>query len=491
MDHFRVYQDISARTGGEIYIGVVGPVRSGKSTFIKQFMELLVLPEMEDVHSREQARDELPQSAGGKTITTTEPKFIPKNAAVIRLKDGLKIKARMIDCVGYMVEGAMGHAEDGVERLVKTPWYEYEIPFTQAAEIGTRKVITDHSTIGILVTTDGSLGDLPRTSYVPAEEKTVQELKGLEKPFVVLLNSRQPDSAETMALAKELSAKYDVSVLPINCQQLTREDIETIMEAVLEEFPVTEIQYHIPKWMELLPQGHWMKSGTIELAQNLLQNITWMRDTGKLGHMELPVFLSEVKLQQRNMSCGSISLELCAKPSYYYQVISEYAGLNVTSEYELLRTFVELAASRNTYAKMADALQSVDAKGYGVVLPSRSEISLDEPKIVRHGNKYGVKMKAAAPSIHLIKSYIETEIAPIVGSEQQAKDLVDYIVKASESGPEGVWDSNIFGKSIEQIVDDGITAKISQMTDDCQMKLQDTMKKIVNDSKGGMICIII
>ena len=491
MDQFRVYQDISARTGGEIYIGVVGPVRSGKSTFIKQFMELLVLPEMEDVHSREQARDELPQSAGGKTITTTEPKFIPKEAAVIRLKDGLELKARMIDCVGYMVEGAMGHAEEGIERLVKTPWHEYEVPFTQAAEIGTRKVITDHSTIGILVTTDGSLGDLERSAYEPAEEKTVQELKGLEKPFVVLLNSRHPDQAETRKLAAELSVKYDVSVLPVNCQQLTREDIEGIMEAVLEEFPVTEIQYQLPKWMELLPQAHWMKSGTIELAQMLLQTIVWMRDTGKIGQLELPEFLSEVKLQQRNMSCGSIALELCAKPSYYYQVISEYAGLDVASEYELLRTFVEMATSRNAYAKMSEALRSVDAKGYGVVLPSRTEISLDAPKIVRHGNKYGVRMKATAPSVHLIKSYIETEIAPIVGSEQQAKDLIRYITDASETGPEGVWDTNIFGKSIEQIVDDGITAKIAQMTDDCQMKLQDTMKKIVNDSKGGMICIII
>lgn len=491
MDHFHVYQDISIRTGGEIYIGVVGPVRSGKSTFIKQFMELLVLPEMEDVHSREQARDELPQSAGGKTITTTEPKFIPKDAAVIRLKDGLELKARMIDCVGYMVEGALGHTEDGNERLVKTPWYEYEIPFTQAAEIGTRKVITDHSTIGILVTTDGSLGDLPRSSYVPAEENTVQELKSLNKPFVVLLNSRHPDAPETVELARELTGKYDVSVLPINCQMLNREDIVEIMEAVLEEFPVCEIQFRIPKWMELLPESHPMKAGTIELAAGLLQSITWMRDTKKLEQMELPPFLAEVRLQQRSMAMGSISLELCAKPSYYYQVISEYAGLNIASEYELLRTFVELASSRNEYKKMAGALQAVDAKGYGVVLPSRREIRLDEPKIVRHGSKYGVKMKATAPSIHLIKSYIETEIAPIVGSEQQAKDLIDYISDTSDSSPEGVWDTNIFGKSIEQIVDDGITAKISQMTDECQLKLQDTMKKIVNDSSGGMICIII
>lgn len=491
MDNFHVYQDISARTGGEIYIGVVGPVRTGKSTFIKQFMELLVLPEMEDVHSREQARDELPQSAGGKTITTTEPKFIPKNAAVITLKDGLQIKARMIDCVGYMVEGALGHTEDGTERLVKTPWFEYEIPFTQAAEIGTRKVITDHSTIGILVTSDGSLGDLDRSAYMPAEEKTVQELKSLNKPFVVLLNSRNPAGADTITMAAEMSEKYDIPVLPVNCQKLTRDDIENIMEAILEEFPVTELQIHIPKWMELLPESHWMKAGTIELAQNLLQNITWMRDAGKLGKTELPVFLEEARLLNRNMSCGSVSLQLSAKPSYYYQVISEYAGLDISSEYELLRTFVELAASRSEYDKMSAALQSVDAKGYGVVLPSRGEISLNAPKIVRHGNKYGVKIKATAPSIHLIKSYIETEIAPIVGSEQQAMDLIDYIAETAKTGPEGVWDTNIFGKSIEQIVDDGIGAKISQMTDECQMKLQDTMKKIVNDSNGGMICIII
>lgn len=491
MEKFNVYEDISARTGGEFYIGVVGPVRTGKSTFIKRFMELLVLPGMEDVHSKEQAIDELPQSSNGKTITTTEPKFIPREAAEIKLTDGVSIKARMIDCVGYMVRGAVGHMEDNKERLVKTPWYDYEIPFTQAAETGTRKVITDHSTIGIVVTTDGSFGELPRENYLEAEEQTILELKQLGKPFVILLNCLKPYSDDTKKLATSLTEKYAVKTLAINCEQLKKEDIYCILEGVLEEFPVTQVDFQIPKWLEILPKNHWMKTKTIEMAKKILEQVTWMKDTEKIVLESLPEFIRELRLAQRNLSDGKIRLEVVTDPSYYYQVISDYAGMNVEGEYELFKTFVDLARKKQEFEIIEKAMEDVKYKGYGVVTPLRQEIQLDEPKVIRHSGKYGVRMKALAPSIHLIKSEIETEIAPIVGSEQQANDLIAYIKASGSDNRENVWEANIFGKSVEQIVDEGIHAKINQMTEQCQQKLQDTLKKIINDSNGGVICIII
>lgn len=491
MEKFNVYKDISARTGGEIYIGVVGPVRTGKSTFIKRFMELLVLPGMEDVHSKEQAMDELPQSSNGKTITTTEPKFIPREAAKIKLADGVSIRARMIDCVGYMVKGAVGHMEDEKERLVKTPWYDYEIPFTQAAETGTKKVITDHSTIGIVVTTDGSFGDLPRANYVEAEEKTITELKHLGKPFVIVLNCLKPYSEEARMLAYTMAEKYKIQVLPVNCEQLKKDDIYKILEGVLEEFPVAQIDFQIPKWLEILPKNHWMKMKMIEMAKNVLYQVTWMKDAGQFVVENLPEFVQEIRLRKKNLSDGKVSLEVITDQAYYYQVISDYAGMPIKGEYELFKTFIDLAQKKQEFEKIQEAMESVKYKGYGVVTPMRQEIQLEEPQVIRHSGKYGVRMKAMAPSIHLIKSDIETEIAPIVGSEQQANDLIAYIKASGAENRDNVWDANIFGKSVEQIVDDGIHAKINQMTEQCQQKLQDTLKKIINDSNGGVICIII
>ena len=432
MDNFDVYSDIKARTNGEIYIGVVGPVRTGKSTFIKRFMELMVLPEMVDEHQKTQTRDELPQSAAGKTIMTTEPKFIPKEAAEIRLGDEIEAKVRLIDCVGFMVEGAAGHIENDEERLVKTPWFEYEIPFTKAAEIGTRKVINDHSTIGVVITTDGTIGELKRPNYIAAEERTITELKELGKPFIVLLNSVRPYSDETTALAKDMREKYGVTVMPVNCEQLKKDDVYHILERVLKEFPVTEMDFYIPKWLEILPASHWLKSQIIQAAKDMVKKVTHMKD--------------------------------------------------ITSD---------LAKMRAEYEKVNQAMSQVRLKGYGVVTPERSEIILDEPEVIKHGNKYGVKMRAEAPSINLIKAHIQTEIAPIVGSEQQAEDLIAYIKENARESEEGIWNTNIFGKSIEQIVEDGISAKVSQLTEDCQLKLQDTLQKIINDSNGGMICIII
>ena len=491
MDNFNVYKDIQARTGGEIYIGVVGPVRTGKSTFIKRFMELLVLPAMEDENMRNLSRDELPQSAAGKTIMTTEPKFIPKEAASISLADGIEAKVRLIDCVGFMVDGAAGHIENGEERLVKTPWFENEIPFTQAAEIGTRKVINDHSTIGIVVTTDGSIGELKRPGYIAAENQTIDELKKLGKPFIVLLNSVKPYSDETAKLAKEMSETYQVSVLPVNCEQLKKDDVFHILERVLKEFPVTEIDFHIPKWLEILPSTHWLKAQVIQAAKGVVQKVAHMKDVaGELAGQSAEA-IRGMSIKNMRMADGSVAVQVDMDDSYYYQILSDYVGLPIEGEYQLMQTLSSLAAMQKEYEKVQSALAQVRLKGYGVVTPERSEIVLDEPQVIKHVNKYGVKMKAEAPSINLIKAHIETEIAPIVGSEQQAEDLIAYIKENAKDSDDGIWNANIFGKSVEQIVEDGIQAKISQMTEDCQLKLQDTLQKIINDSNGGMICIII
>lgn len=491
MDNFNVYKDIQARTGGEIYIGVVGPVRTGKSTFIKRFMELLVLPAMEDEHMRSLSRDELPQSAAGKTIMTTEPKFIPKEAARITLTDGIEAKVRLIDCVGFMAEGAAGHIENGEERLVKTPWFDQEIPFTQAAEIGTRKVIGVHSTIGIVVTADGSFGEIKRQGYIGAENRTIEELKNLGKPFVVLLNSARPYSDETARLAKEMSSNYGVSVLPVNCEQLKKDDIYHILEKVLKEFPVTQLDFHIPKWLEILPATHWLKAQVIQGAKNLLNEVNHMKDVAAKLEEQKADGIRSMNIRQMRMSDGRVSIQVEMDDGYYYQILSDLTGIPIEGEYQLLRTLGTLAAMQKEYEQVKNALSQVRMKGYGVVMPERSEIVLDEPQVIKHGNKYGVKMKAEAPSINMIKAHIETEIAPIVGSEQQAMDLIAYIKENARDNEDGVWNTNIFGKSIEQIVEDGIQAKISQMTEDCQMKLQDTLQKIINDSNGGMICIII
>lgn len=491
MEQYSVYKDIKARTGGEIYIGVVGPVRTGKSTFIKRFMELIVLPKMEDEHGRNQTRDELPQSAAGKMIMTTEPKFIPKEAAQIDLDDGISAKVRLIDCVGFMVDGASGHIENESERLVKTPWYDYEIPFTKAAEIGTRKVINDHSTIGIVVTTDGSIGELKRPNYLPAEERTVQELKNLGKPFIVLLNSAKPYSDETVALAEEMSGKYGVTVMPVNCEQLKKEDIFHILERVLKEFPVTQMDFYIPKWLEILPSTHWLKASVIQAVKDVMGQVSHMKDiTGQLLDVAAD-YIKGMKVARMEMADGSVSVDVNVDDSYYYQILSDYVGIPIEGEYQLMQTLSSLAQMQKEYEKVQNAMSQVRLRGYGVVTPERSEIMLDEPQVIKHGNKYGVKMKAEAPSINMIKAHIETEIAPIVGSEQQAEDLIAYIKQNARESEDGIWNTNIFGKSIEQIVEDGIQAKVSQMTEDCQMKLQDTLQKIINDSNGGMICIII
>jgi len=491
LGQFDVYNDIQARTGGEIYIGVVGPVRAGKSTFIRRFMDLLVIPNIEDVHSRERAIDELPQAAAGRTIMTTEPKFIPKEAAEITIGENSKVKIRLIDCVGYMVDGATGHIEDGHERMVKTPWFEEDIPFTQAAEIGTKKVINDHSTIGIVVTTDGSFGELPRLSYMAPEEKTITELKQLGKPFIVLLNTIKPYSTETIKLAEDMSQYYDVPVMPVNAEQLKKDDITRIMENILSVFPVTQLDFYLPKWVETLPADHWLKQDLIESVRSVFSNISEIKDAKIQNFNTDSKYVKRFKIDNVNMQDGTVSVTVDFDDVYYYQILSDMIGVPISDEYQLISTLRELAAKKAEFERVSYAANQVRTKGYGIVSPQKEEIRIYEPEIMKHGSKYGVKIKASGPSIHMIKADIITEVAPIVGSEEQAKDLINYINSNAMENPDGIWETNIFGKTVRQLVEDGIASKMSKLTDESQMKLQETMQKIINDSNGGLICIII
>ena len=490
MDSFQVYRDMKVRTNGEIYIGVVGPVRTGKSTFIKRFMDLLVLPNMTDEHARERTKDELPQSASGTTIMTTEPKFVPKEAASVKLSDDVEVKIRLIDCVGYMVEGASGHIENDTERQVKTPWFEYEIPFTKAAAIGTQKVIRDHATIGFVVTTDGSVTDLPRESYIPAEEKTVKELQSIGKPFLILLNCLKPYGEEAKALKEELQQKYNAPVFPVNCEQLKAEDINEIMRQILYQFPVTEVEFYLPKWVEMLSRDHRIKQDLLEHIRRFMENMDDIRSAVSCEEKADSPYINEISVEKVEMDTGKVRVRIGFEQKYYYEVLSELTGTQIKGEYELISTMKELSAMKEEFSQIKDAFTDVKIKGYGVVSPKKEEIRLDDPVIIKQGSKYGVKIRSEAPSIHMIRANIETEIAPIVGNEKQAEDLVEYIRQESET-PEGVWGTNIFGKSVEELVMDGIRSKIAMINDESQSKLQDSMQKIVNDSNGGMVCIII
>ena len=490
MNTFQLYKDIQARTNGEIYIGVVGPVRTGKSTFIKRFMDVLVLPHMEDEHGKSRTKDELPQSASGRTIMTTEPKFVPKEAAEIELSDDVSVKVRLIDCVGYMVEGASGHIEGGEERQVKTPWFDYEIPFTKAATIGTRKVIHDHATIGIVVTTDGSIGDIGRQGYREAEDKTIRELQSIGKPFIVLVNSKKPYGDEARETAQELEQQYGVKAMPVNCEQLKEDDIYQIMEAVLFEFPVSEVQFFIPKWVEMLPRDHRIKQDMLEHIRTVMDGFGEIKDAAAgLEKPESP-YINDMKVDHIEMDTGCVKVRIDIADKFYYEMLSELTGTPIAGQYELIAAMKNLSELKDEYEGVKDAFAAVRMKGYGVVSPKKEEITLEEPVIIKQGNKFGVKIHSEAPSIHLIRANIETEIAPIVGSEQQAEDLVRYIREAGDTEG-GIWSTNIFGKSIEDLVMDGMQNKMAVINDESQVKLQDTMQKIVNDSNGGLVCIII
>ena len=490
MDSFQLYKDMQTRTNGEIYIGVVGPVRTGKSTFIKRFMDLLVLPNITDEHDRKRTQDELPQSASGTMIMTTEPKFIPKDAAQLKLGEDVNIKVRLIDCVGFMVDGAIGHIEHDVERQVKTPWFDTEIPCTKAAAIGTQKVIRDHSTIGLVVTTDGSIGEIPRQNYVAAEEQTIQELKSIGKPFLIVLNCKKPYSEEAQGLKQELEKKYKTTVITVNCEQLKMEDINQMIQQLLYEFPISEVEFFIPKWVEMLSREHVIKQDLLKVVKKILDELVDIRSAGLIEEKTDSPYIEKVRVDKIEMDTGKVCVQLEFDMQYYYQVLSELTGTSIRGEYELISVLKSLSAMKEEYVQIKDAFADVKRKGYGVVSPKRDEIVLDEPTIIKQGNKFGVKIHSEAPSIHMIRANIATEIAPIVGSEKQAEDLVQYI-KAESQTEEGVWATNIFGKSVEELVIDGIQSKLVKINEESQVKLQDTMQKIVNDSNGGLVCIII
>ena len=489
MDTYNIYKDINARTEGEIYIGVVGPVRSGKSTFIKHFAERLILPFMEEGAGKERTKDELPQSAAGRTIMTTEPKFIPREACAITPVKDITMKIRLIDCVGFMVEGATGVVEEGHERLVKTPWYDYEIPFSEAAEFGTRKVIKDHSTVGIVMTTDGSIGELPRENYKAAEAATIGELKKIGKPFVVVVNSRAPYSQKAQQCVEEIKKTYDTDAISIDCEQLTMEDVNKVLEMLLNSFPVNGIEFYFDKWIDTLPEDNEIKQEMLECARGILDKITYMKDFNKDVLKQQGKYIEEIKSEPVDMADGIIRLNFKTDESLYFSMLSSLAGQTIENEYELINLIKNYAKEKDSLSRYTVAIETVKQKGYGVVSPSRDEISISEPEVIKNSGRYGVKIKAESPSYHMIKVNIGTEIAPIVGSEEQANDLKKYIDENTKNGD--AWDINIFGKTIEQLVDDGIRTKLAMMNDDCQTKLMDTMQKVVNDNSGGIICLII
>ncbi len=489
-EQFDVYSDIKDRTGGEMYIGVVGPVRTGKSTFIKRFMETLVLPKLDEGAEKNRTIDELPQSGSGRTITTTEPKFIPKEAADISLNDETDIKVRLVDCVGYMVEGATGHLEEEKERLVKTPWYDYEIPFTKAAHIGTKKVMTDHATIGIIMTGDGSFGEIDRESFIPAESEIIDEMKALGKPFIVVLNSVRPGSPDVIELAEKMTEKYGVKVLPVNCDQLKSKDIIEILKNILLEFPISRIRFYIPKWAETLEMDNPIKLALLDYAKQVLLDVTNMKNVYDTVKPESE-YISASTIANIDLKDGTVDFNINIPEKYYYDMLSGLLDARVNNEYEFLKMLKDVSARKKEYSRVADAMESVLMKGYGLVMPEKENITLAEPELIKHGSKYGIKIKANAPSLHFIKANVSTEIAPIVGSEEQAKDFLANMKEQLKNSPEALWNINIFGKTVEQMVEEGLISKSNKINDESQIKLQDTMEKIINDSNGGMVFIII
>lgn len=492
MDDFNIYQDIAERTQGDIYVGVVGPVRTGKSTFIKRFMELMVIPNIENTYKKQRAQDELPQSASGKAIHTTEPKFIPNEAVEISLKGETKFKVRMVDCVGYIVKSALGYVEEDQPKMVTTPWYDYEIPFEKAAEIGTKKVINEHSTIGLLITTDGSITGLKREDYVEAEERVVNELKSINKPFVVILNSKQPSSNETLELKKSLEEKYDVPVQEMDVLNMKEGDITGVFERVLKEFPIKEINIDMPSWIENLSVEHWLKKDFISLVKEMCDSVHKVRDVkvfaDKFSEVE---FLSDSKIKEISMGEGTAKIELNPKHELFYNVLSEVCSREINNESELIGIMKTLSDAKSKYDKVADALKDVKEKGYGLVSPQLDEMRLEEPEIVKQGNRYGVKLKASAPSLHLIRADIQTEISPIMGTERESEELVKSLLEQFENNPAKIWESNMFGKSLEVLVKDGLKNKLYKMPEDVQGKIQKTLEKIINEGNGGLICIIL
>jgi stage IV sporulation protein A len=489
---YRIYEDIAQRTNGDIYIGVVGPVRTGKSTFIKKFMDGLVIPNIQNQYERERAIDETPQSGSGRTIMTTEPKFVPNEAVTVTMDNNAIMNVRLVDCVGYLVKSALGYMEDELPRMVRTPWFEHEIPFQEAAEIGTRKVIREHSSIAIVMTTDGSFTNVPRDEYEEAEEKVIKELEESKKPFIIILNSARPDNPETRLMAEELTAKYNRPVIPLDCINMTVRDINYTMQTILFEFPVREIAVDIPRWVTRLDCRHWLRNDIINaLREVMVDNATVRQINNNVCMLNNFDFIKNGRIAEMQLGQGRINVELNMADGLFYEILNSETGLNIKGEHELFSVLKELSGIRTEYKKIEYALHEVKTKGYGVVTPQLDELTLEPPEIIRQGSRFGVKLRASAPSIHMIRADIETEIAPLVGSERQSEELVNYLLREFEGQPEKLWESNIFGKSLYELITEGLQNKLYKMPEDAQMKLQETLQRIINEGSGGLICIIL
>lgn len=492
MAEYNIYDDIAERSQGDVYIGVVGPVRTGKSVFIKRFMDLIVIPNIGNAYQAERTRDELPQSAAGRTIMTTEPKFVPNEAVEISLGDNAHLKVRMIDCVGYVVNSSLGYIEDEHPRMVNTPWSETPMPFDEAAEIGTKKVINEHSTIGLVITTDGSFTEIDRSDYVDAENRVINELKDINKPFIILLNCADPSSEKSQILREELQSRHKVPVMAVNCLELDVKDINKIIETVLFEFPLKEIKISTPKWLESVDDSHWLKQTLTKAVKDGIEDVNRIRNVRELSDaLNGCELVKECRIDGMDLGKGTVKLCLELPEDLFYKILGENSGFEIKSEQELMSLLVELAQVKKNYDRVKFALQEVRDKGYGVVYPTPEEMSLEEPKITKQGGRYGIKLRATAPSIHMMKADIETEVNPIVGTEKQSKELVDYLLSDFEEDPQKIWDSNIFGKSLYELVNEGLNNKLSKMPEDARNKLRDTLERIINEGSGGLICIIL
>ncbi len=488
----KIYEEIAQRTNGDIYIGVVGPVRTGKSTFIKRFMDTLVLPRIENTYTKERARDELPQSGSGKTIMTAEPKFVPEDAITLPFGENVSAKVRLIDCVGYMINGALGQFEGENPRMVSTPWFDHEIPMAQAAEIGTQKVINDHSTIGIVITTDGSITEFSREDYIPAEERVIRELKEIGKPFIVVVNSVTPKSESCIELCNTIIKRYGVSCRAVNCQTMTEGEITELLGEVLREFPVEEVMLKLPRWFKHLKSDHPIKLTVMTDISNASEQLESVRQVSDmLASLSECPYLERAELTDADLGRGILNCVLSMPKSLFYQVVEEETGVKVNDEGDFIPMMCEYSRLRKEYSKISSALQQVKDTGYGIVMPDISELHLEEPEIMMQGNRYGVRLRASAPSIHLIRADIQTEVSPIVGSEKQSEELVHYLLKEFDGEPEKLWQSNIFGKSLHELVSEGLNTKLSKMPEDARGKLQETLQRIINEGCTGLICIIL
>lgn len=492
MADMSIYKDIAERTGGDIYIGVVGPVRTGKSTLIKRFISDLAIPNIQGEFMRERARDEMPQSASGKTVMTTEPKFVPEEAVHISIDESAGFNLRMIDCVGYIVPDALGHYEDGEPRMVMTPWSENAMPFEQAAELGTQKVITEHSTIGLLVTSDGTFGEIPRESYIEAEKRVANEMNAINKPFVVVLNSARPDEPSTAALAAELEKEYNVPVIPVNCLSMGEKDIKHILAKVLYEFPVKEVVFDVPSWAESLEDSHSLKTRLLETMDGFASSVLKIGDVypnaEKVKLEDLGIYAS---IDNIGLGNGGVVIRVVIPDKVFYSILGEKSGFEIGGESDLLNILTKLADVQKKYEKVAEAIEEVNRTGYGVVTPTIEDLSLEEPEIVKQPGGYGVKLKASAPSVHMIKVPIHAEVSPIVGTERQSEELVQFLLKEFEEDPQKIWESNMFGKTLHELVSEGLTSKLSHMPEDARVKISETLQKIINEGSGGLICILL